>query len=93
MDHPVAVSELKKRTFVERYQFLGKTLLSKAIAYEFQLNVIVIQYVELWTMLLSGPETKIHDAFDKARQMEPCVLFFNDLDSIGKKCLMRSVYD
>ena len=64
---------------------LGKTLLAKAIANECQANFISIKGPELLTMWFGESEANVRDVFDKARQAAPCVLFFDELDSIGKK--------
>jgi transitional endoplasmic reticulum ATPase len=62
----------------------GKTLLAKAIANECQANFISIKGPELLTMWFGESEANVRDVFDKARQAAPCVLFFDELDSIGK---------
>ena len=64
--------------------FLGKTLLAKAIANECQANFISIKGPELLTMWFGESEANVRDVFDKARQAAPCVLFFDELDSIGR---------
>jgi len=62
----------------------GKTLLAKAIANECQANCISIKGPELLTMWFGESESNVRDVFDKARQAAPCVLFFDELDSIAK---------
>lgn len=62
----------------------GKTLLAKAIANECQANFISIKGPELLTMWFGESEANVRDVFDKARQAAPCVLFFDELDSIAK---------
>lgn len=62
----------------------GKTLLAKAIANECQANFISIKGPELLTMWFGESEANVRDIFDKARQAAPCVLFFDELDSIAK---------
>jgi len=62
----------------------GKTLLAKAIANECQANFISIKGPELLTMWFGESEANIRDIFDKARAAAPCVLFFDELDSIAK---------
>jgi transitional endoplasmic reticulum ATPase len=77
----------KKKTIFINILFLGKTLLAKAIANECQANFISIKGPELLTMWFGESEANVRDVFDKARQAAPCVLFFDELDSIGKmKC-------
>ncbi|KAK3514861.1 hypothetical protein QTP70_033796 [Hemibagrus guttatus] len=62
----------------------GKTLLAKAIANECQANFISIKGPELLTMWFGESEANVREIFDKARQAAPCVLFFDELDSIAK---------
>ena len=61
----------------------GKTLLAKAIANECQANFISVKGPELLTMWFGESEANVRDIFDKARQSAPCVLFFDELDSIA----------
>jgi len=61
----------------------GKTLLAKAIANECQANFISIKGPELLTMWFGESEANVRDVFDKARAAAPCVLFFDELDSIA----------
>ena len=62
----------------------GKTLLAKAIANECQANFISIKGPELLTMWFGESEANVKDVFNKARSAAPCVLFFDELDSIAK---------
>merc|ERR1711937_870877 len=62
----------------------GKTLLAKAIATECSSNFISIKGPELLTMWFGESEANVRDAFDKARGASPCVLFFDELDSIAR---------
>jgi len=62
----------------------GKTLLAKAIANECQANFISIKGPELLTMWFGESEANVRELFDKARSAAPCVLFFDELDSIAK---------
>lgn len=61
----------------------GKTLLAKAVANECSANFISIKGPELLTMYFGESEANVREVFDKARQSSPCVLFFDELDSIG----------
>jgi transitional endoplasmic reticulum ATPase len=61
----------------------GKTLLAKAIATECSANFISVKGPELLTMWFGESEANVREVFDKARQSAPCVLFFDELDSIG----------
>lgn len=61
----------------------GKTLLAKAVANECSANFISIKGPELLTMYFGESESNVRNIFDKARQASPCVLFFDELDSIA----------
>ena len=61
----------------------GKTLLAKAVANECSANFISIKGPELLTMWFGESEANVREVFDKARSSAPCVLFFDELDSIG----------
>mmetsp|Transcript_30127 Transcript_30127/g.84148 ORF Transcript_30127/g.84148 Transcript_30127/m.84148 type:complete len:825 (+) Transcript_30127:150-2624(+) len=63
----------------------GKTLLAKAIASECQANFISVKGPELLTMWFGESEANVREVFDKARQSAPCVLFFDELDSIANQ--------
>jgi transitional endoplasmic reticulum ATPase len=62
----------------------GKTLLAKAVANECQANFISVKGPELLTMWFGESEANVREVFDKARGAAPCVLFFDELDSIAK---------
>ena len=62
----------------------GKTLLAKAIANECKANFISVKGPELLTMWFGESEANVRDLFDKARQASPCVIFFDEMDSIAK---------
>ena len=62
----------------------GKTLLAKAIANECQANFISVKGPELLTQWFGESEANVRDLFDKARQASPCVIFFDEMDSIAK---------
>jgi transitional endoplasmic reticulum ATPase len=61
----------------------GKTLLAKAVANECSANFISVKGPELLTMWFGESESNVRDVFSKARAAAPCVLFFDELDSIG----------
>ena len=63
----------------------GKTLLAKAVANECQANFISVKGPELLTMWFGESEANVRDVFEKARAAAPCVLFFDELDSIGSQ--------
>merc|ERR1719432_657340 len=62
----------------------GKTLMAKAVANECQANFISVKGPELLTMWFGESEANVRNVFEKARSAAPCVLFFDELDSIAK---------
>merc|ERR1711957_1071326 len=61
----------------------GKTLLAKAVASECSSNFVSIKGPELLTMWFGESEANVREVFDKARSSAPCVLFFDEIDSIA----------
>lgn len=61
----------------------GKTLLAKALANDCQANFISIKGPELLTMWFGESERNVRELFDKARQAAPCILFFDEFDSLA----------
>jgi transitional endoplasmic reticulum ATPase len=62
----------------------GKTLMAKAVANECSSNFVSIKGPELLTMWFGESEANVREVFDKARAAAPCVLFFDELDSVGQ---------
>lgn len=62
----------------------GKTLMAKAVANESVANFISVKGPELLTMWFGESEANVREVFDKARMASPCILFFDELDSIAK---------
>eukprot|EP01025_Chloroclados_australasicus_P012968 TRINITY_DN16199_c0_g1_i5.p1 TRINITY_DN16199_c0_g1~~TRINITY_DN16199_c0_g1_i5.p1 ORF type:complete len:979 (-),score=131.24 TRINITY_DN16199_c0_g1_i5:1859-4795(-) len=63
----------------------GKTLLAKAVAKECQANFISIKGPELQSKWHGQSAANVRWIFSKARQVAPCVLFFDEIDSIAKE--------
>jgi len=61
----------------------GKTLMAKAVANECSSNFVSVKGPELLTMWFGESEGNVREVFDKARAAAPCVLFFDELDSVG----------
>ena len=61
----------------------GKTLLAKAVAKESETNFINIRGPELLSKWVGESERGIRETFRRARQSAPCVIFFDEIDSIA----------
>jgi transitional endoplasmic reticulum ATPase len=61
----------------------GKTMLAKAVATESEANFISVKGPELMSKWVGESERGIREIFRKARQASPCVVFFDEVDSIA----------
>ena len=85
----VALNSSKKTpasigSYITPINFLSLLCSLLAIANECQANFISVKGPELLTMWFGESEANVRDIFDKARSAAPCVLFFDELDSIAK---------
>lgn len=80
-------SGLKKRSGILFYgpPGTGKTLLAKAIATNFSLNFFSVKGPELLNMYIGESEANVRRVFQKARDAKPCVIFFDEVDSVAPK--------
>eukprot|EP00903_Cladosiphon_okamuranus_P016238 g14980.t1 len=62
----------------------GKTLLAKAVANQCNANFISVKGPELLSMWFGESEANIRELFNKARAASPCILFFDEMDSIAR---------
>ncbi|HXG06747.1 MAG TPA: AAA family ATPase, partial [Nitrososphaera sp.] len=61
----------------------GKTMLAKAVATESEANFISVRGPELLSKWVGESERGIREIFRRARQAAPCVVFFDEIDSIA----------
>ena len=61
----------------------GKTLLAKAVATESEANFVSVRGPELLSKWVGESERGIREIFKRARQSAPCVVFFDEIDSIA----------
>ena len=61
----------------------GKTLLARAVATESQANFISIKGPELLSKWVGESEKAIREIFRKAKMASPCIIFFDEFDSIA----------
>jgi len=61
----------------------GKTLLAKAVATESQANFISVKGPEVLSKWVGESERAIREIFRKARQVAPCIIFFDEIDAIA----------
>lgn len=63
----------------------GKTMLAKAIANMLFCNFMSVSGPELINKYVGDTEKELREIFNKARNQEPCVLFFDEIDSLCSK--------
>ncbi len=63
----------------------GKTMLAKAIANESGANFISVKGPELLSKWVGESEKAVRKIFEKARQLSPSIIFFDEIDSIAPK--------
>ncbi|KAF2654491.1 AAA-domain-containing protein [Lophiostoma macrostomum CBS 122681] len=62
----------------------AKTLIAQAMATESNQNFLAVKGSELIKMYVGESERAIRDVFRRARAAKPCIIFFDEIDSIGK---------
>jgi len=61
----------------------GKTMLAKAVATESQANFISVKGPEFLSKWVGESEKAVRETFRKAKQSAPCIIFFDEIDSIA----------
>ncbi|KIY63560.1 AAA-domain-containing protein [Cylindrobasidium torrendii FP15055 ss-10] len=82
-----AQSPLRLRSGLLLYGYpgCGKTLLASAVAKECGLNFISVKGPEVLNKYIGASEKTVRDLFERASAAKPCVLFFDEFDSIAPK--------
>lgn len=63
----------------------GKTLLAKAVAGEAEVPFFSISGSEFVEMFVGMGAAKVRDLFKQANEKAPCIVFIDEIDTIGKK--------
>ncbi len=63
----------------------GKTLLAKAVAGEAQVPFFSISGSEFVEMVVGAGASRVRDLFQQAAEKAPCIVFIDEIDTIGKK--------
>ncbi|XP_070578424.1 peroxisomal ATPase PEX6-like [Ptychodera flava] len=85
LEHPELMSLGMRRSGILFYgpPGTGKTLLAKAVANECELNFLSVKGPELINMYVGQSEGNVREVFQRARSASPCVIFFDELDSLA----------
>jgi transitional endoplasmic reticulum ATPase len=60
----------------------GKTLVAKALANESEVNFISVKGPEIMSKYIGESEKGVREVFRKAKQASPCIIFFDEFDSL-----------
>lgn len=82
-----AKSPLRLRSGLLLYGYpgCGKTLLASAVASQSGLNFISVKGPEILNKYIGASEQSVRDLFERAQAAKPCILFFDEFDSIAPK--------
>uniref|UniRef100_A0AAR2LAX3 Peroxisomal ATPase PEX6 n=1 Tax=Pygocentrus nattereri TaxID=42514 RepID=A0AAR2LAX3_PYGNA len=85
LEHPELLSLDLRRSGLLLYgpPGTGKTLLAKAVATECSMTFLSVKGPEVINMYVGQSEENIREVFSKARAAAPCIVFFDELDSLA----------
>jgi SpoVK/Ycf46/Vps4 family AAA+-type ATPase len=63
----------------------GKTLMMKALANEARINFLYVNVSDIMSKWYGESEARLRELFNNARKNAPCILFFDEIDTIGVK--------
>lgn len=80
-------STLRLRSGILLYGYpgCGKTLLATAVASQCGLNFISVKGPEILNKYIGASEQNVRELFERAESIKPCILFFDEFDSIAPK--------
>lgn len=63
----------------------GKTLIASALANESKFNFLSVKGPELLSKYIGASEQNVRELFNKAEKAKPCIIFFDEFDSLAPK--------
>ncbi|KAH3678520.1 hypothetical protein WICMUC_001537 [Wickerhamomyces mucosus] len=80
-----ATLRLRSGILLYGYPGCGKTLLASVISSQCGLNFISVKGPEILNKYIGASEQSIRELFERAQAAKPCILFFDEFDSIAPK--------
>lgn len=69
----------------------GKTFIGQSVAKEMRMNTISVKGPELLNKYIGASEHAVRDTFERAQNMKPCIVLFDEFDAIVPKRTAGSV--
>jgi len=63
----------------------GKTFIARAIAGELGARFLTVSFADVVDMWIGSSEKNLHALFESARRNNPCVIFIDEIDALGRK--------
>ena len=83
--YEAAGAEVPKGILLEGPPGTGKTLIAKAIASECDAGFISVSASEFVELFVGMGASKVRNLFKKARENQPCIIFIDEIDAVGKQ--------
>ena len=83
--YQAAGAEIPRGILLEGPPGTGKTLIAKAIASECDANFISVAASEFVELFVGMGAAKVRNLFRQARENEPCIIFIDEIDAVGKQ--------
>ena len=86
-------ARLKKGILLYGPSGTGKTLMAKAVAGECDVNFIYQSASEFMDKYIGVGSARVRDLFRKARELQPCIVFIDEIDALGSRVLDKTLVD
>lgn len=86
-------ARLKKGILLYGPSGTGKTLMARAVAGECDVNFIYQSASEFMDKYIGVGSSRVRELFKKARELQPCIIFIDEIDALGSRVLDKTLVD